>query len=102
MSKMTPEKHRQQERERRARRYADNCRIIAAEKNKGCSYCGRIDIPHSELEFDHLDPITKHRKVSRMKWGSSAALEKEIRLTRLVCRIHHQDRHAPVQETYND
>ena len=30
MSKMTREKHRQQERERRARRYADNCRTFQA------------------------------------------------------------------------
>jgi len=93
---MSPTKHRLHENERQARRRAETRRLVVEEKKKGCSVCGRKNLPATELDFDHLDEATKVTTVSLMvsRGRSVDAVIREIRKCRLVCKAHHGERHS--------
>lgn len=85
------------ERERKARRRAENRRIIAREKARGCWLCSRQDLPPKQLHFHHLDP--RHGKkdiVCHLVSRSVNAVIAEIRATRLICSRCHKKHHALV------
>jgi len=93
MSK-NPAKHRQHQRELRKRYYAQNCRTIAAEKEKGCVVCGLKDQPpYRRLGFDHLNEASKKAKISRLRWFSPSALARELLAVRCTCEFCHRYRH---------
>jgi 5-methylcytosine-specific restriction endonuclease McrA len=66
--------------------------IIAIHINKGCVDCGELD--PIVLEFDHVDPTTKYKDVSKLLGKSLHKLEDEITKCQVVCANCHKRRTA--------
>ena len=73
-----------------------NVKIIHEEKLKrGCECCGYKE--HAcALDFDHLDPSTKTRDISKMHTTSISTLTEEMRKCQVLCaNCHRIKTHAP-------
>ena len=85
---------------RRTRR-ATRVKVLAYMAEKGCCECGTHD--PRVLEFDHIDPSSKHANISTLisngnSWGSEK-LREEIRKCRVICANCHR-LHTVVQREY--
>ena len=54
----------------------------------GCNYCGYNKSPYA-LDFDHIDPRTKIKPVSRLTLGSLKNLMGEVRKCQVLCKNCH-------------
>lgn len=84
-------RHRQKERERKARRRAENLRIVAACKALGCFLCRTIE---RELHFHHIKQ--KKCEIAHMLTRSTQAVRLEISRCMLLCRRCHTEHHETI------
>jgi hypothetical protein len=82
------------ERERKARRRAENRRTLALEKAKGCWLCMRRDLAAEKLHFHHLDPRKKRDCVAHLINRSVSTFLEELCECRLICCGCHEEHHA--------
>lgn len=78
------------ERERKARRRAENQRIVAKARAMGCFLCRTLG---SHLEFHHIVPEEKRFEIGDYRARSACMLLDEIRRTLCLCRDCHQEHH---------
>ncbi len=81
------------ERQRKARRRAENRRLIVVEKAHGCWLCGRRDLPFDRLHFHHLHQAEKKDHVAHLVSRSTTAFRDEIDQCRLICFGCHEKHH---------
>ncbi len=71
-------------------------KVIEFLSNNPCEICGEPD--PVVLEFDHIDPLTKHKTVARMVGGGTYSLDsvfREIEKCRVLCaNCHRRHTHA--------
>lgn len=83
------EKHRETDRSKSAKRYADNAVAIRKIKDQPCADCGKT-YPYFVMDFDHRGD--KDRSVSKMMTRSLAKILAEIEKCDLVCANCHRVR----------
>jgi hypothetical protein len=83
-------RHARRERERQARRRAENRRIIQASFARGCILCGCVG---PDLEHHHRDPREKKFDVAHGTCRSTAAVLREIDKCVVLCRSDHRNHH---------
>ena len=69
---------------------ARNLAIIACLRKGKCLYCGADS---ANLEFHHRVLKDKGSDISRMKWGTLAALNRELAKCDIICNICHKSWH---------
>lgn len=76
---------------------------VAAEKSQPCSDCGG-SFPPVCMDYDHRDPHTKTREISRIlsRGASWASLRTELDKCDLVCANCHRIRESRRRETAPD
>jgi|AntRauTorcE11897_2_1112592.scaffolds.fasta_scaffold06430_2 5-methylcytosine-specific restriction endonuclease McrA len=57
-----------------------------------CNHCGCDDL--DDLEFDHIDPLTKVDAISNLATGSKEAFDKELGKCQLLCNSCHAEKTA--------
>lgn len=88
--------------DKRRRSRATRIKLLEYLADKGCESCDEHD--PRVLEFDHIDPRTKYKSISRMVtngygWASDV-LRSEIRKCRILCANCHR-KHTVTQQEYH-
>ncbi len=64
-------------------------RAAAIERLGGvCAKCGSTD----KLQFDHIDPASKHARIAKMWTASKAKFEAELAKCQLLCEKCHREK----------
>jgi hypothetical protein len=69
-------------------------RMIRERKRHGCTFAGCAETRARALDFNHVDPATKVKKISSNSWlwtpNFPAELEDELLKCEVLCAVHHR------------
>ena len=89
-------KHKDRHYEYYRKKQERNKALLKKLKDKPCMDCG-VKYPHYVMDFDHRDPETKTKNISRMLTTSVKTIMDEVAKCDLVCANCHRERTYGIQ-----